>query len=292
VFAAVTAIGSAAANTVTVTITKNGYVPKSVTLAKGDVVQFTNSDTAAHQISFKTTTGVTCTPATLVLQPSQTGSCTFATPGSFSYSDPNFKGNTYRGSVTVTGTTTPDTLSLTATPLIVVHGAHVALAGKLSTLQAGQSVDVLEQGCGSPAQGKAATVSTTTGGAYTTSLAPVVNTTYSARVKTTTSPNVLVKVRPRVRLVKLAPHKYAVRVTAAQSFAGKYAGFQRFNVATGKWVAVKVIALRAVSGTAPTVTTSVTFRSSVKPLVRVRAVLAQAQVGGCYLAGTSATIRS
>jgi hypothetical protein len=36
----------------------------------------------------------------------------------------------------------------------------------------------------------------------------------------------------------------------------------------------------------------VTFRSSVKPLLRVRAVLSQAQVGGCYLAGTSNTIKS
>ena len=292
VFAAVVAIGSAAANTVTVSITKNGYVPKAVTVAKGDTVQFTNSDTVAHQISFKSATGVVCTPATLVLQASQSGSCTFATPGSFSYSDPNFKGNTYRGTVTVTGTATPDTLSVTATPLIVVYGARVALAGKLSTLQAGQSVDVLEQGCGSSAQGKATTVSTTTGGVYTASVAPIVNTTYSARVKTTTSPGVLVKVRPRVSLAKVAPHKYAIRVTASQRLVGKYAGFQRFNAATGRWVAVKVVALRTVSGNPPAVTTSVTFRSSVTPLLRVRAVVSQAQLGGCYLAGTSNTIKS
>jgi plastocyanin len=292
VLAAITSIGSAAATTGTVSITKNGYVPKSVTVAKGDTVQFTNSDTAAHQVSFKTTTGVTCTPASIVLQPSQSGSCTFATPGSYSYSDPNFKGNTYRGTVTVTGTTAPDTLTLTATPLIVVFGGHVTVAGKLSTLQAGQSVDVLEQRCGSSANAKATTVSTATGGVYTASLGPAMTTTYSARVKTTTSPNAVVKVRPRVRLAKVAPHKYTVRVTAAQRFVGKYAGFQRFNVATGRWVSVKVAALRTVSGTATVVTTSVTFRSSVKPLLRVRAVLSQAQVGGCYLPGTSNTIRS
>jgi plastocyanin len=292
VLVAITAIGSAAATTVTVSITKNGYVPKSVTVAKGDTVQFTNGDTAAHQVAFKSTTGVTCSPASIVLQPSQSGSCTFATPGSYSYSDPNFKGNTYRGTITVTGTTAPDTLSATASPLIVVHGGHVTIAGKLSSLQAGQNVDVLEQQCGSSAQGKAATVATGTGGAYSASVAPVVNTTYAARSKLTTSPNVVVKVRPRVRLAKVAAHKYSIRVTAANKLVGKYAGFQRFNAATGRWVSVKVVSLRTASGTAPAVTTSVTFRSTVKPLLRVRAVLSQAQVGSCYLPGTSNTIRS
>ena len=32
------------------TITKNGYVPKVVTIATGDTVQFTNSDVVTHQI--------------------------------------------------------------------------------------------------------------------------------------------------------------------------------------------------------------------------------------------------
>jgi len=41
------AANSAAAKTVTVTITKNGYVPNSLTIAQGDTVQFTNSDTVA-----------------------------------------------------------------------------------------------------------------------------------------------------------------------------------------------------------------------------------------------------
>jgi hypothetical protein len=36
----------------------------------------------------------------------------------------------------------------------------------------------------------------------------------------------------------------------------------------------------------------VTFRSTVRPLLRVRAVLSPAQVGSCYLPGTSNTIRS
>ena len=48
--------GAAGAKTVTVSITKNGYVPSAVTIAAGDTVQFTNADTVAHQVTFKTTT--------------------------------------------------------------------------------------------------------------------------------------------------------------------------------------------------------------------------------------------
>ena len=68
VLASLALAGAAGAKTVTVSITKNGYVPSSTTIAAGDVVQFTNSDTVAHQIVFKTTTGVTCTPAAIVVE--------------------------------------------------------------------------------------------------------------------------------------------------------------------------------------------------------------------------------
>ena len=62
-------VGAAGAKTVTVAITKNGYVPNAVTIAVGDTVQFTNSDTVVHQVTFKSTTGVTCAPNLLVIQP-------------------------------------------------------------------------------------------------------------------------------------------------------------------------------------------------------------------------------
>src|SRR5262245_36200400 len=101
--AALLSVGAAVqAKTVTVTITKNGYVTNSLSIVKGDTVKFTNGDTAAHQIVFKSTTGVTCSPNPLILQPNTSGTCTFANAGSYNYSDPNVKGKTFRGSLTVT----------------------------------------------------------------------------------------------------------------------------------------------------------------------------------------------
>ena len=281
--------GAAAAMTATVTITKAGYVPSSTTIARGDSVQFVNSDTVVHQIVFKSTTGVTCSPNPLVLQVGQNGTCTFQTAGSFTYSDPNAKGNTFRGSVTVTGVA--DSISLAAAPHLIAFGGKVTLSGILSTHKAGENVDVLALPCGSPAASKVLTVQTTANGAFSALVQPLMNTAYTVKVRNTTSSAAGVSVRPKLRIGKVAPHRYSIRVTAAQSFAGKYASFQRYNGT--RWIAVKTVLLAANStGVAPTVITTATFRSSLKAGLRVRVVLGQAQAGTCYLPGSSNTILS
>jgi plastocyanin len=284
---ALTGAGSAA--TVTVTVTKSGYVPKAVTIAPGDSVQFTNSDTVPHQIVFKSTSGITCVPNPLVLQATQTGTCTFQSAGSSMYSDPNTKGNTFRGTVTVTGP--QQTIALSAAPQLIAYGANVALSGILSSHAAGENVDVLAQACGASAAAKVATVQTTSNGAFSASVSPLMNTTYTVKVRNTTSNAATLSVRPKLRLGKVGPHRYSLRVNAAQSLAGKYANFQRYNGT--RWVAVKTVLLRAGStGIAPTVISAATFRSGIKGRLRVRAVLGQAQAGTCYLPGTSNTILS
>jgi plastocyanin len=279
-------VGSAAAKTVTVTITKNGYVPNSATIAQGDTVQFTNSDTVVHQVTFKTTTGVTCTPNPLVVQPASSGTCTFQSGGTYTYSDPNSKGNTFRGSITVTAP--PATLSLTANPLLVAYGGSSVVSGVLSTQQVGASIDVLAQQCGAATATKLATAVTTAGGAYTTTTKPLMNTTYTAKDKTVSSTAATVTVRPVLQLRRVGLRRFTLRVTAASSFAGKYASFQRYNGTLRRWVPVKPVLLRASSvGIAPTVVSSASFRATVASRLRIRATLPQAQVGGCYAAGTS-----
>jgi hypothetical protein len=91
----------------------------------------------------------------------------------------------------------------------------------------------------------------------------------------------------------VAPHRYSLRVFAAQSFAGKSASFQRYSVALRRWVLVRRVVLREnPSGVAPTVISSVRFRSSIRARLRVRALLGQTQVGSCYIAGRSNIIYS
>jgi plastocyanin len=289
------AVTGAAAATVTVSITKNGYVPKAVTIAVGDSVQFTNTDTVAHQVDFKKTGGVSCAPNPLVLQPAQSGTCTFRNAGSYDYSDPNVRGNTFRGTVTVSGPAPPpaDTLTVTGKPRVVVYGSRAALSGVLSNQKVGENVDILAQACGQTAATKVTTVQTATGGAFIAVVTPRKNTVYTVKVKNTTSTAVSEKVRPRLRLGKVAPRRYSLRVFAAQRFAGRYATFQRYNGTLQRWVNVKRVLLRATStGIAPTVISSVTFRSSIRARLRIRVVLPQLQVGTCYVAGRSNVILS
>ncbi len=284
--------GAAVAMASTVTITKNGYVPNSLTIAQGGTVQFTNSDAVARQVTFKSTAGVTCTPNPLVLQPGANGSCTFQNSGSYTYSDPNVKGATFRGSITVTGA--PESISLTAKPLLTIYRGTVTLSGILSTQKTGENVDVLAHAqCGDSAATKIGTVQTTTGGAYTSTAQPLMNTFYMTKAKNITSSAVTVRVGPRLRLAKVAPRRYSLRVFAAQSFSAKYASFQRYNGTLRRWVAVKSVLLRANStGVAPTIVTAASFRSTIKAGLRVRVTLSQAQAGSCYAAGLSNTILS
>lgn len=279
------------AATQTVKITRTGYVPASVSITVGDAVVFANSDTVSHTVAFKTTTGMHCSSALpLVIQPAKSASCTFSSAGKFTFSDPANKGKKFRGTVTVSP---PLTSSLTVTPKTVVYGRKVTLAGKLASQLAGQSVDVLGQQCGATTSTRLGTVTTTTGGAFTFPPQPLKRTAYTVKLKNLTSSAVTVQVKPLLRLGRVARHRYTVTVSAAQSFAGKYAVFQRYRRATKRWARVKRVLLQAnTTGVAPTVITSAKFRSRIRAGLRVRVVLSQAQVGSCYVAGRSNTIRS
>ena len=70
------------------------------------------------------------------------------------------------------------------------------------------------------------------GGKYTATVKPMMTTAYTTKSTSITSAVVSVRVRPRLRLVRVASHRYLLRVFATRSFAGKYASFQRYN-ATG-----------------------------------------------------------
>jgi plastocyanin len=281
----------ASAKTVTVTITNNGYVPNSVSVTEGDAVQFTNSDSVVHQVTFKSTAGVSCTPTPLVVQPNASGSCTFRTAGSYSYSDPNAKGNTFRGSVVVAAAAQSLTM---ATKSLLVYGATGSnLSGVLSTQAIGANIDVLAQQCGASASSKLTTVQTTAGGAYATAVKPLMNTAYTARTKSLSSVTIIVRVRPSMHLRKVAAHRYTLRITAGSSFAGKYASFQRYNATLDRWVAVRTLLLKSsTAGIAPSVASTVAFRSSIPANLRIRATFPQPQAGSCYASGTSNTTLS
>jgi plastocyanin len=289
VAALTTTATTATSATVGVQITRLGFVPRNVTIRMGDTVTWTNADTVAHRVVFRQRTGLQC-PQPLVIQPAQSGSCTFTQAGRFAYDDPTQRGAGFRGTVTVEQG--PLGVTLQAAPRLVTYGGRTTLSGAVSTAQSGQRVDVLAQPCGQ-AQSRIATVTTTTAGAYTYSAQPLLTTTYQARFRSASSPAVAVRVRPRIRLGKVARTRYSVRVTAAIGFRGRLVYLQRYNATRRTWITVRRAALRTVvAGIAPTRTTSVTIRVRLRAGLRVRVVMPQAQVGACYAPGRSNIIRS
>jgi hypothetical protein len=185
----------------------------------------------------------------------------------------------------------PLSVTLTAQPTVVTYGSSTTLSGGVSTKASGVKVTVTAQQCGQASAKTLTSLTTATQGAWTTSTQPTVRTTYQAKAKNATSTAVTVQVRPRVTLAKVAAHRFRTRATAAQSFAGKIALFQR-RTATG-WKTVKSVTMGQISsGPAPTIVSGATFRSGIRTGKRVRMLLTQRQAGACYLAGISTTIRS
>jgi plastocyanin len=289
------AVASAApASTTTLAITSNGYVPKTLTITTGDSVLFANQDTVAHQVVLKPTTGYTCT-GSLTLQPAESTTCTYRTATKYTVNDPNKNGSAFKGSITVNAAA-GSTLSLTAAPKVVLYGRTATLTGRLASGQANQKVDIFTQECGASALTKLATVTTATGGTYTLGVQPRRNTTYQARFRSSSSSQVLERVRPKVTLRKLAPRKFRVTVLAADSYAGKFVVFQRYSVVKRRWITIRSVVLRGSSSLTtpinPTRVSTATFRAKIRVRLRVRAYLTQAQVGSCYAASASTTIRS
>ena len=271
----------AAAKTVTVQITSTGFVPSAVTVEVGDTVTWVNADTTRHQVV--ATSGAFSSP---VLQPGQSFSYTFRTSGRYAYRDAFARNR--RGTITVN-----DTVTLRPSSPAVTYGSAVTLSGVVSNQRAGETVVIHSQACGGATLTRLATVTTTTGGAWRYVAKPSANTTYQAQWKTISSARVSVGVRPRLVLRKLSRARFSVRVSAAQSFAGKVVVLQRFNRSRASWVTVKRVTLRASTlGVAPTVVSARTFRANVSRGLRLRVRMPRTQTGPCYLEGRSNLVRS
>ena len=283
------------AATTTMAITRNGYVPKTLTIVTGDSVAFANQDTAAHQVVLKPATGFTCT-ASLVVQPGQSTTCTFRTITKYAVSDPNRKTSAFKGTITVNAGPPGSVLSLAAAPSLLAYGGRSTLSGRLATGQANQKVDIFSQECGAASFGKLTTLTTTTDGSYSFVVQPRKNTTYESRARSLRSTQVLVKVRPKVTLRKLARQRFRVTVLAAESYAGKFVLFQRYSATQRRWLRVRSVALVAGGTLAtpinPTSVSKAVFRARIRARLRVRALLTQVQAGGCNTGSASATIRS
>ena len=210
--------------------------------------------------------------------------------------------------VNVTGPKT--SVTLTPSRKVSPFLAPVTLRGVISSQATGESVAVSSQECGKTAftqLGTATTTdgvttsrlvsrtrsatTTTTGGNWTFTVKPGLNTVYRARWRGTDSPTATVQVSPRVRLTRVGS-RFTVRVSATHGFLGKLVFFQRYRPAVRRWATLRRVKLATVKPpVAGAVVTSASFRSRVRKGWRLRVMLPQAQTGTCYVSAASNTLR-
>ena len=277
--------------TVAVDISQAGFVPATVSITAGDSVSWTNKDTANHQVVCKT-----CPFTSQVLAPGGGATFQFTKTGSFAIIDPL----NHNKKSTVKVAAAPATVSASPSPRVLNYGATTTISGTLSTGQASQKVDILAQKCGENAPKSIATVTTGAGGAFTYQTPPTMNTSYQARfgagASAVTSPLAPVSSRPLVSLRRNAAHRFTVQVTAGESLVGKSVAFQRWVQRTHRWLRFKNVVLAskhaASAPLAGSTVSSVTFAARLRSRLKVRAVLTSTQAGPCYVAASSAPIRS
>jgi len=262
-------------------LTRAGFTPNRVTVDYGDTVTWTNRDNANHQVVSERGEF----PASPVLAPNQTYSFTFMKSGSYAFRDAfNTK---KRGTVVVrTG------VSIAAAPTVAVYGSSPVVSGFVSSGASGEAVALDGMQCGSSTFGRLATVSSTTDGRWSSSVKPVVSTVYQATWKNAKSVQLTEKIQPRLSFRRVRAHRFALSVTAAQGFVGKYVVVQRLT-GKRKWKTLKRVRLsKARPAVAPTLVTSAAFRASVPRRTRLRVLLLQDQVGPCYTAVRSGVVRA
>jgi plastocyanin len=285
VVAAVAVAPGSTAATVQVAITSAGFVPANVTVNVGDTVTWRNADTQNRQV-VSTQAGF----ASPVLGPTATFSFTFTRAGKFRVEEilvrPRIRGNITVRPAAAAGVT------IAAQPKTVTYGRATALSGAVAPRRANEAVSILARRCRESAFTKIGEVRTTADGAWTFPTKPLDRTAYRAQWGSATN-DAAVRVRPRITLVKLAPHRYRVRVRAAESFAGKTVAFQRWNATRRVWVRVRLVTLVDTGlGVAPTVISGRNFRSRISAGRRVRIAMGPIAAGPCYLGNRSGVIRS
>ena len=268
----------ASSATVTVSIKRAGFTPKTVNINQDDSVTWTNNDTINHQVVANN--GTFASP---ILGPGKSWTRAFRNGGTFRYHDSLHPSLT--GSVVVKGA--PPQISLVASAPVVKYGATVTLSGAVSNKKAGVTVTLVQLPFGQTTKQVIATLQTTADGAFSFTATPQVNTTYQAQWPNRSESSVTIQVQPLIKLPFVSKsgffHFY---VTAGTSFAGKTVFLQRFTLAH-QWMNVRGLTLGSKSGRL----ISVRFVRSIIPRGRwsIRVFMPATEMGGGYLDSWSGT---
>ena len=189
----------------------------------------------------------------------------------------------------------PKSLALDTSQSVVAYGGSVTLTGSLRNGQAGESVTITEHrvpSLGGLQVQALTTVQTAADGSFNVDVRPLIHTIYKASTGQTGSNAVSVQVRPRLSLARIGVHRFAARVVAARSFAGRYGTLQRWSMRTQHWTSVRrVFFTRAFMTVSPTVVSRAAFRARLGG-ARIRVLIPRSQTAPGYLIAFSNLARA
>jgi plastocyanin len=263
---------NAFAATKQVDIRAGGFSPRTVTIATGDDIRWTNRDTVNHQVV--SDTGAFASP---ILRPGQSYRFMFRASGTYRYRDALEPAE--RGTVRVTGP--PPSVSLAASSGIINYGLQITLSGQISSGQAGQRVEIFSKPYPATSYVKLAEVLTQQNGAWSYATTPEILTSYQVHWRNFVSTEVSTAVRPRISFGRRTGW-FVVRATGQRSFANRVVYLQRLS-RFGQWVNVRRVTLGSQS--------SRRFKS-LMPLgtSRLRIFMTVNQAGAGYLGGISSVL--
>jgi plastocyanin len=221
-----------AAVTKTVTIKTGGFTPAKVTIASGDSITWTNTDTVDRQVV--ATGGQFASP---VIKPKGSWTRRFDTAGTFAYRDA-FK-SAQKGTIVVTGP--PPSVTLAASEPIVTYGETVILSGRVSSGKADEQVVLYGKPYGQISYVQLATVLSADGGLWSYTVKPELLTSYQAQWKTLKSAEIQTAVEPKLTLKRIGAW-FVARVDATRSFKNRTVYVQRRS-SLGQWVIIKRVKL-------------------------------------------------
>lgn len=230
--------GSAPTATTTVQITRQAFVPKTVTINANDSITWHNADTINHQVVANG--GQFASP---VLAPGKSYTHQFTRGATIHYHDALHP--TLKGTLVVKGP--PPQVTLASSVPVVKFGGAVTLTGAVSNQKAGETVTLVQLPIGQTTKQVVATLQTGAGGTFSFSVTPQIYTTYQAQWKGLES-SVIVQVQPLIKLPTPSHGYFHFYVKAATSFAGRAVYLQRLSLTEHRYLSYRKLVLGARSG--------------------------------------------
>jgi plastocyanin len=271
VFALAAAAPATAASTHTVSITKAGFVPATVTIPNGDSVTWKNNDTTSHQIVSDNGTF----SSTRVLGPGESANRIFPQAGTFAYHDASNTALT--GTVNVQEIRSVSLQPVGAQKVVFTHA--ITLKGQVSKRNSNREEVLVQARPFGETDFQTVARTTTSQSVWQVLVRPRRNTEYRAVWQNVPSDATNVFVTPLLTLRIASGHRLSVRAAADVSLRGHRVLMQRLNRRNHVWRTIRSARLTRLQSSSTAYTARALVRLRVARGTIVRAYMTRRQAG-------------